>query len=161
MTFLVRSLAAASIAVLASCGTSRTSFTPDSGPPTVGMPAELSERERLFVREIDSTLRNQGYVPVRNGAGDLDLAFEMAEGPIRIDTTIELSERRRSIAKGYGRAAGAPLIGRSKVAEKSFNQAFEEFRSSLPDASSSGRHSGSHGGGSHTGGYDENTEYTY
>ena len=44
------------------------------------------------------------------------------------------------VAEGRGRAAGAPLIGRKGVAEKSFQRAFSEFQTSLSD-SSSGRRS--------------------
>ena len=123
-----------------SCGTSRSEFRPESGPPTVGMPAELSERERGFAPELESVLRNRGYQPVRYGAGDLALDFKIAEGPINTDTEIGLNEGRRRVAEGKGRAAGAPLFGRRGVAEKSFQRALAEFESSLP-GSPSGRQS--------------------
>ncbi len=132
-----------SAVLLPSCFTSRSEFAPENHQVTVGMPSKLSERERFYISDVDRTLRNQGYTPVRNGTGDLDLEFEIAEGPINIDTTIELSEARDQVAKGFGRAGGAPLIGRDKVAERSFNTAYEEFRSSLPSASDRG--SRSHG----------------
>ncbi len=135
MKFFLHSLPVFAAIFLSACGTSRTAFAPDNGPPTVGMPAELSERERSFVPELDTALRNEGYLPVRHGSGDMQLEFEIAEGPINTDTKIELYEERRVIAKGNGRAAGAPLIGRAKVAQKSFMRAFEEFQSSLPGTS--------------------------
>ncbi len=141
MNHLIHLGAALSLAVsISSCGTSRSAFRPQSGPPTVGMPAELSERERSFVPEVESALHSRGFVPVRHGAGDMELAFEIAEGPINTDTNIELTERGRLVAEGRGRAAGAPLIGRKGVAEKSFQRAFSDFQTSL-SGSSSGRRS--------------------
>lgn len=122
-------------AVLLSSCASRTAFTPDNSQPTVGMPAKLSDRERSFISTLDGSLRGEGYLPVRNGSGDMQLEFEISEGPINTDTSIELYEGRRLVAKGNGRAAGAPMIGRAKVADKSFNRAFEEFQSSLPGSS--------------------------
>lgn len=115
---------------LVSCAPSRSPFSP-GGPTTVGMPAELSDRERIFIPEIDSALRREGLVPVKNGKGDLQLDFSMAAGPINIDTTIALLEDDAVLFVGKGRAAGAPLIGRSSVAEKSFVRAFDEFDASL------------------------------
>jgi hypothetical protein len=141
MNHLIRLGAALALVVsISSCGASRSAFRPQSGPPTVGMPAELSERERGFVPEIESALHSRGFVPVRHGAGDMELAFEIAEGPINTDTSIELSEQGRLVAEGRARAAGAPLIGRKGVAEKSFQRAFSEFQTSL-SGSSSGRRS--------------------
>jgi hypothetical protein len=141
MNHLIRLGAALALAVsISSCGASRSAFRPQSGPPTVGMPAELSERERSFVPEVESALHSRGFVPVRHGAGDMELAFEIAEGPINTDTNIELTEQGRLVAEGRGRAAGAPLIGRKGVAEKSFQRAFSEFQTSL-SGSSSGRRS--------------------
>jgi hypothetical protein len=134
-------LAVVSMAILPSCVTRRSEFSPDNRQVTVGMPAKLSDRERNYIPDVDRALRDEGYTPVRYGRGDLDLEFEIAEGPINIDTTITLSERRREIAKGFGRAAGAPLLKRDKVADTSFNRAFEEFRSSLPGASNYGSRS--------------------
>ncbi len=132
MNALIRLFSAMILGFLVSnCGTSRSAFTPQSGPPTVGMPAELSERERAFVSDLETALRDRGYVPVRHGAGDMQLKFEIAEGPINTDATIELYEGRRLLAKGQGRGSGAPMVGRAKVAEKSFSRAFEEFQSSL------------------------------
>lgn len=131
----MRALPLLTAILLSACATSRTAFTPESGPPTVGMPAELSERERLFMPDLDSALRGEGYLPVRHGVGDMQLEFQMAEGPIHTDTKIELYDGRRLIAQGNGRAAGPPLIGRSKVAQTSFNRAFQEFQSSLPGTS--------------------------
>ncbi len=124
------------IALLASCAPNRTPFSP-GGPTTVGMPAELSERERTFVPEIVNSLQREGLVPVRNQKGDLQLDFSMAEGPINTTTLITLSEDDAILITGNGRAAGAPLIGRSSVAEKSFNQAFNEFDSNLTNAARS------------------------
>lgn len=138
MKFQTVLLALLSAILLPSCITSRSEFSPESRQVTVGMPSKLSERERFYISDVDRTLRDQGYTPVRHGTGDLDLEFEIAEGPINIDTTIELFEARDQVAKGFGRAAGAPLIGRDKVAERSFNTAFEEFRSALPGASERG-----------------------
>jgi hypothetical protein len=118
--------------LLTSCASSRRSpFQPESGPITVGMPAELSERERLFVPDIEVALRREGMLPVRGGSGEYQLDFQMAEGPIRTDTRIELKDGRRVIARGNGRAAGAPLVGRSGVAESSFGRAFETFEEQL------------------------------
>ena len=124
------------------CATHRSEFRPESGPPTVGMPAKLSERERGFAPELEAVLRGRGYLPVRYGAGDLALDFRIAEGPINTDTEIGLDEGGRRLAEGKGRAAGAPLIGRKGVAEKSFQRALAEFEASLPGGSS-GRESGS------------------
>jgi hypothetical protein len=135
MNLLIRLGAAMAVAFsVSSCGTSRSDFSPQSGPPTVGMPAKLSERERSFAPDLESALQSRGYVPVRHPAGDLQLTFKIAEGPINTDTNIELSEGGRQVAKGRGRAAGAPLIGRKGVAEKSFQRAFSEFESSLSGA---------------------------
>jgi hypothetical protein len=136
MNPFIRLGAAMALAVsISSCGASRSAFRPQSGPPTVGMPAELSERERSFVPEVESALHSRGYVPVRHGAGDMELVFEIAEGPINTDTNIELTEQGRLVAEGRGRAAGAPLIGRKGVAEKSFQRAFSEFQTSLSGGS--------------------------
>ena len=140
MKLFIRLGAAVALALsISSCGTSRSAFRPQSGPPTVGMPAELSERERSFVPEVESALHSRGYVPVRHGAGDMELTFEIAEGPINTDTNIELNEQGRLVAEGRGRAAGAPLIGRKGVAEKSFQRAFSEFQASLPGGASESR----------------------
>lgn len=136
------------LAVLASCAPNRTPFSP-GGPTTVGMPAELSDRERAFIPDIDSALRREGLVPVKSGKGDLQLDFSMAAGPINIDTLIAMKEDDAVLFTGKGRAAGAPLIGRSSVAEKSFNRAFDEFNTGLSRAagnrgwSSSSSHTGS------------------
>ncbi len=141
MNHLIRLGAALALAVsVSSCVTSRSAFRPQSGPPTVGMPAELSERERSFAHELESALRGRGYVPVRSGAGDMELSFEIAEGPINTDTRIELDEGGRRVAEGFARASGAPLVGRRGVAEKSFQRAFAQFEASLP-GNSSGRYS--------------------
>jgi len=138
MKILTGLFAAVSAAALTSCLTSRTEFAPEKSQTTVGMPAKLSDRERSHIHEIDRSLRNQGYVPVRNGTGDTQLDFQISEGPINVDTTIRLSEGRSVLAEGNGRAAGAPLIGRDKVAERSFSQAFEAFDAALPNSSSVG-----------------------
>lgn len=100
------------------------------------MPAELNERERLFVTDIEASLRDNGLVPVRHGAGDMALEFTMAAGPVNTDTRIALLDGRRTVARGSGRASGVPLIGRSSVAEKSFSRAFEQFQSELSEARS-------------------------
>lgn len=115
---------------LACCAPNRTPFSPD-GPPTVGMPAELSDRERQFIPEIDSALRREGMVPVANGRGDMQLEFKIAEGPINTDTDIALMEGDQPIASGRARAAGVPMVGRASVAEKSFSSAFSDFGSEL------------------------------
>jgi hypothetical protein len=123
--------------LLVGCASSaRTPFTPESSPPTVGMPATLSERERLFVPDLEAVLRNQGYMPVRSGAGDMQLAFVMEAGPVNTDTRIALMEGRRTLARGQGRASGLPLVGRSKVAENSFDRAFRQFETELRTAGS-------------------------
>jgi len=124
--------------VLIGCaGAGRTEFLPGSGPPTVGMPAALNDRERLFVPDIEASLRENGLLPVRHGAGDMDLEFTMNAGPINTDTRIILKDGRRTVARGTGRASGVPLIGRSTVAEKSFNRAFEDFQAELSTARAS------------------------
>jgi len=156
MKFFIRPGAVIALAIsISGCGASRSTFVPQSGPPTVGMPAELSERERSFVPEIESALQSRGYLLVRHGAGDMELAFEIAEGPINTDTNIELSERGQPMAEGRGRAAGAPLIGRKGVAEKSFQRAFSEFQGSL-SAGESGRRSAAEPGEAQ-----EPAEYVY
>lgn len=132
---LIKYLAPLIAVLLASCAAKRTPFSPD-GPPTVGMPSELSDRERLFMPDIDSALRREGLLPVRNGRGDMQLEFKIAEGPINTDTNIALNEGDITLAAGYGRAAGMPMIGRSNVAEKSFATAFGEFNSNLTGAAS-------------------------
>lgn len=124
-------LIVSSFAWIGCAGMNRTAFTPNSGPITVGMPAELNERERLFVTDIEGALRENGLLPVRHGAGDLALEFTMSAGPINTNTRIALLEAERIIAKGEGRASGVPLIGRSSVAEKSFARAFENFQAEL------------------------------
>ncbi len=128
----LRFLSLIAILTLAGCaGSGRTPFAPQSGPPTVGMPAELNERERLFIPDIEAVLRDQGMLPVRHGAGELDLEFTMQAGPVNTDTRIVLRDGRRIVANGTGRASGLPLIGRSKVAENSFTRAFDEFQAGL------------------------------
>jgi len=137
MNYFLRSFALLIGLFLIGCaGTGRTAFAPQSGPPTVGMPAELNERERLFVADIESALREAGLVPVRHGAGDLALEFSMSAGPINTDTKIAMLDGRRTIATGNGRAAGLPLIGRSAVAENSFSRAFEQFQAELAELKS-------------------------
>ena len=120
----------AAIILIASCTTNRTPYFPDA-PPTIGMPAQLSDRERLLMPEIDSALRREGLVPVANGRGDTQLEFKISEGPIHADTVIKLIEGESLLAKGSGRAAGAPMIGRSDVVEKSFTAAFAGFKNDL------------------------------
>ncbi len=133
MNPIVRLLSVMALAiVVASCVTSRSEFAPQGGPPTVGMPAELSERERSFIPILENELSSRGYLPVRYGVGDMQLEFEIAEGPINIDTTIDLYEGRRLLASGQGRGTGAPLVGRANVAQTSFDRAFGEFQASLP-----------------------------
>lgn len=141
MNPLRRLLAFAAVLSLSACGTSRTAFAPESGPPTIGMPAQVSAKERLFIPDLEEALRNNGYVPVRSGGGDYQLEFQIQEGPINTDTRIEMTENGSRVAIGTGRAAGAPLIGRSKVAEKSFGRAFEQFRSEMPAARRGGSRS--------------------
>lgn len=126
----------AGLLAIGCAGAGRTAFTPESGPPTVGMPAALNDRERLFVPDIEASLRDNGLLPVRHDAGDMELEFTMEAGPINTDTRIALLEGRRIIASGKGRASGIPLIGRSSVAEKSFTRAFEEFQGELSSARS-------------------------
>lgn len=130
MKTLIKMLAPLTAILLVSCATKRTPFSPD-GPPTVGMPSELSERERLFAPDIDSALRREGLLPVANGRGDLQLDFKIAEGPINTDTTITLNEGLQILAGGKGRAAGAPMIGRQGVAGRSFDRAFTDFQGEL------------------------------
>lgn len=121
------------LAVLAGCA-NRSEFVPEGGTTTVGMPAELSDRERQYVGEVDAALRREGYLPVRHGSGELELKFRIAEGPIHARTSIELSEGWKELAVGHGRAAGMPMVGRDQVAERSFRQAFGEFEAALPGA---------------------------
>jgi hypothetical protein len=143
------------LAFLVSCA-GRTEFMPDSGPVTVGMPAELSDRERTYVGEVDTALRNEGYQPVRSGSGELRLDFRIAEGPINTDTTIQLCDGRTILAEGNGRGSGMPMFGRDKIAERSFQKAFGDFQAALPGAAAA-RSSGASGSGS--GNPDE--EYVY
>lgn len=139
---------------LVSCA-SRSEFVPESGPVTVGMPAELSERERSYMGEVDTALRGEGYQPVRHGAGELKLEFRISEGPINTDTTIQLREGRKVLAEGNGRGSGMPMIGRDKVAERSFQKAFGDFQAALPGAQSARTH------GTETHGSGDETEYVY
>src|SRR5688500_2514154 len=123
MKLFIRLLATgAPLVFLFSCA-NRSEFVPDGGPVTVGMPAELSDRERNYVSEVDGALRHEGYQPVRHGAGELRLEFRISEGPINTDTTIELRDGRTVLAEGHGRGSGVPMIGRDKVAERSFQKA--------------------------------------
>jgi hypothetical protein len=144
----------APLVFLISCA-GRTEFVPESGPVTVGMPAELSERERTYVGEVDSALRNEGYQPVRYGAGELKLEFQISEGPINTDTTIQLREGRTVLAEGHGRGSGMPMFGRDKVAERSFHKAFGDFQAALPGAQSARTH------GTETHGSGNEMEYVY
>jgi hypothetical protein len=144
----------APLVFLISCA-GRTEFVPESGPVTVGMPAELSERERIYVGEVDSALRNEGYQPVRYGAGELKLEFRISEGPINTDTTIQLREGRTVLAEGNGRGSGMPMFGRDKVAERSFQKAFGDFQAALPGAQSARTH------GTETHGSGDEMEYVY
>lgn len=132
MNALLTLLSTVTMLFLASCA-SRSTFTPD-GPTTVGMPAKLSDRERGFIAEIDSALRQQGLVPVKHGKGDLELDFRMSSGPIHISTRIALSEGKTVLLDAKGKAAGVPLVGRSDVAQKSFEEAFTEFQAGLSQA---------------------------
>lgn len=116
--------------LLGSCAANRTPFSPN-GPTTVGMPAELSDRERTFVPEIDTALRREGLVPVRSGKGDLQLDFKMSEGPVNTTTDIALLEGEATLFSAHGRAAGIPLLGRDSVARKSFDEAYSDFDSRL------------------------------
>ena len=120
--------------VIGCASKSRTPFTPQSGPPTVGMPASLSDRERLFVPDIEASLRDNGLLPVRHGAGEMELEFTMDSGPVNTNTRIALRDGRRTVASGSGRASGLPLVGRSTVAENSFKRAFDEFEVGLSRA---------------------------
>jgi len=132
MSHLFRFFPLALAMLLLGCAsTARSPFAPRSGPPTVGMPASLSERERLFIPEIEDALRDHGLLPVRHGAGDMQLEFTMSAGPVNTNTRITLIEGQRTVARGNGRAAGLPLIGRSQVAGNSFTRAFEQFQAEL------------------------------
>lgn len=135
----------AAFALLAGCA-NRSEFVPEGDVTTVGMPAELSDRERQYVSEVDAILRREGYLPVRHGSGELGLAFRIAEGPGYARTKLELSEGWKVLAKGRGWAAGVPMVGRDRVAERSFRQAFGEFESALPGAAAA-RVSGGEAGG--------------
>jgi len=86
------------------------------------------------VSEVDAALRREGYLPVRHGAGELELEFRIVEGPVHARTKLELSEGWTVLAKGRGRAAGLPMRGRDQVAERSFRQAFGDFEAALPGA---------------------------
>ena len=123
-------LAILSLALLASCAPSRTPFAP-GGPITVGMPEKLSDRERTFIPQIASELRNEGLVPVKHGKGDLQLDFTMSSGPINIETRIALLEDEAVLFSATGKSGGVPMIGRANVAQKSFDEAFEQFQSEL------------------------------
>ncbi len=123
-------LATLFLVVLASCAPSRTPFSPD-GPTTVGMPEKLSDRERTFIPEIDTALRREGLIPVKHGKGDLQLDLTMSSGPINIETYIALIEDEAVLFSARGRSGGVPLIGRSNVARKSFDEALTEFQSGL------------------------------
>ncbi len=127
-------LATISLAIFASCAPSRTDFTP-GGPTTVGMPEKLSERERLFIPEIDTALRREGLVPVRYGKGDLQLDFTISSGPINVETYIALLEDEAVFISANGKSGGVPLVGRENIARKSFDEAFAEFQSGLSRAS--------------------------
>jgi hypothetical protein len=85
---------------------------------------------------------------VRSGGGDMQLEFIMEAGPINTDTRIVLIEGRRSLAQGSGRAAGLPLVGRSKVAEKSFERAYRQFEEELHNVGS--QRSWTRGAGAYT-----------
>jgi hypothetical protein len=122
-----------SLAFIAGCA-SRSEFIPDGSTTTVGMSAELSDRERNHVSELDAALRREGYLPVRHGAGELELEFRISEGPINTSTSIKLREGRKVLAEGRGRGAGMPMIGRDKIAERSYQEAFGEFEAALPGA---------------------------
>lgn len=134
MKISVRCLAlTAPLLLFASCAT-RSEFVPDDAPVTVGMPAALTDRERSYITEVDGALRAEGFQPVRHGKGELSLDFRIAEGPINTDTDIVLREDRIVLAEGHGRGTGVPMIGRDKVAERSFRKAFGEFQAALPGA---------------------------
>lgn len=155
MKLFRRLLAVASpLVFLASCAT-RSEYMPDGGPVTVGMPAELSDRERTYIVEVDGALRGEGYQPVRHGAGELSLEFRISEGPINTDTDIELRDGRTVLAEGHGRGSGVPMVGRDKVAERSFRKAFDDFRAALPGAASARMPGGVSGGNP------EEMEYVY
>ncbi|HEY1123951.1 MAG TPA: hypothetical protein VGE67_20195 [Haloferula sp.] len=147
MKLFTRSLLlSAPFAFLIGCA-GRTEFVPDGGPVTVGMPAELSDRERSYVGEVDTALRNEGYQPVRASSGELRLDFRISEGPINTDTTIQLRDGRTILAEGSGRGSGMPMFGRDKVAERSFQKAFGDFQAALPGAAAAGSSGMSDGGG--------------
>lgn len=120
----------AAMMLIASCAANRTPYSPDARP-TIGMPAELSDRERFYMPQIDSALRREGLVPVAYDRGETQLEFKISEGPIHTDTVIKLIEGESLLAKGSGRAAGVPMVGRSDVAEKSFTTAFADFKNDL------------------------------
>lgn len=132
MNALLISLSSVVMLFLASCA-SRSAFTPD-GPTTVGMPAKLSDRERGFITQIDSALRQQGLVPVRHGKGDLELDFRISSGPIHVSTLLALSEGKTVLLAAKGRKGGVPFIGRSDLAQQSFDEAFTEFQAGLSQA---------------------------
>ncbi|MCW1883891.1 hypothetical protein OKA04_04075 [Luteolibacter flavescens] len=155
MKLITRLLAVSSPLLLLIGCAGRTEFTPEGGPVTVGMPAQLSERERTHVMELDNALRSEGYQPVRHGAGELKLDFRIAEGPINTDTTIRLSEGRTVLAEGYGRGSGMPMIGRDKIADRSFQKAFGDFHSALPGAAAARTH------GTEIRGSGDEMEYVY
>jgi hypothetical protein len=95
------------------------------------MPAELSERERQYVGEVETCLRAAGMVPVYRGGGDRQLEFRILEGPVNTDTRLRLKEDGRELARGEGRGSGPPWIRRDQVAEESFRTALQIFEAAL------------------------------
>ncbi|MGJ8633551.1 MAG: hypothetical protein ACSHX7_06500 [Luteolibacter sp.] len=125
-----RPLAALCTILLASCVAPRTPYMADRSP-TIGMPAKLSARERSFIPEVESALTDAGLVPLSYGRGEYQLEYSIEEGPINTDTRIAILESGSEIIAGQGRASGAPLIGRTGVAEKSFKKSFDQFTRDL------------------------------
>lgn len=119
--------------IISCAGTRRSEYIGDEPPPppTVLMPSKLSDRERQFAPEVEAALRTAGMVPIYRGRGEMQLEFEMLEGPINTDTRLRLVEDGRVIASGDGRGSGPPLVRRERVAENSFQRALETFSSQL------------------------------
>lgn len=121
-------------ATAVSCaGTRRSAYMGDEPPPppTVLMPSKLSDRERQFAPEVETALRTAGMVPIYRGRGEMQLEFEMLEGPINTDTRLRLLEDGRVLASGDGRGSGPPLVRRERVAENSFQRAMDTFSTQL------------------------------
>lgn len=100
-------------------------------------PDRLSPAERRHLHEFESALADAGYRPVQSSA-EYQAEFDIAEGPINVDTRMRLLREGQPVAEASARHGGpAKLFQGAKYVEQSFLKCLAEFEARLPRAGGS------------------------